>query len=106
MCKNPGLGVEPGDGSHQLCLQLKHSVNAKHPRGAVCNQHTKKAKSASQRCLNTSKQQEKLEEIAMIKVNRNVGLICHMYHLLRLIQPALLFSISALQGCSQDEEEK
>lgn len=42
----------------------------------------------------------------MIKVNRNVGLICHMYHLLRLIQPALLFSISALQGCSQDEEEK
>jgi len=42
----------------------------------------------------------------MIKVNRNVGLICHMYHLLRLIQLALLFSISTLQGCNRDEKEK
>lgn len=41
----------------------------------------------------------------MIKANRNVGLICHIYHLLRLVQPALLFSISALQGCNWDEKK-
>lgn len=34
----------------------------------------------------------------MIKVSRNVGLICHIYHLLQLVQPALPFSIRALQG--------
>lgn len=42
----------------------------------------------------------------MIKGSRIVGLICHIYHLLRLVQPALLFSISALQGCDWDEKEE
>lgn len=42
----------------------------------------------------------------MIKANRIVGLICHIYHLLQLVQQALLFSISALQGCNWDEKEK
>lgn len=56
-------------------------------------------------CLNTSQQQEKLEEIAMMRATRIGGLIYPIYHLLRLVQPAR-FSISAFQGCNWDEEEK